>query len=89
MNKFDIFLKSAFDKLFQSAGFEGFDENFAKQDNWFQERTWSSSKSNEFKKWFINRAVKDLKFTKKKAEVEHAWFNLKWGWKEDDSKKVN
>jgi hypothetical protein len=81
MNKFDKFLTKALDKMFTYVGFEKFDQTFTSQDDWFEKKTWSQSQSEEFKCWFINECKKDLKFTKKMAEKEHAWFDLKWGWK--------
>ena len=81
-NKYDKFLKKALDKMFQSVGFEHFDEDFANQEDWYTKKSWSKNQSDDFKKWFIAEGKKDLKFTKQMMEKEHAWFDLKWGWKE-------
>ena len=82
MNNYDKFLKKALDKMFQMVGFEKFDKEFTEQhDDWYNKKIWTEDQSNEFKKWFITEGKKDLKFTKQMMEKEHAWFDLKWGWK--------
>jgi hypothetical protein len=82
MNKYDKFIKKAFDKMFQMVGFEGFNEEFVKQhEDWYQQKTWTEEQSNDFKKWFITETKKDLRFNKNMSEREWAWFDLKWGWK--------
>lgn len=81
MNKFDKFVAKALDKMFQYVGFEKLDEEFVKQQDWYQQKTWTRDQSDDFKQWFIQECKKDLKFNKTMAEKEHAWFDLKWGWK--------
>ena len=82
MNNYDKYLTKALDKMFQAVGFEKFDKEFTEQHNdWYSKKTWTEDQSNEFKKWFITEGKKDLKFTKQMMEKEHAWFDLKWGWK--------
>jgi hypothetical protein len=81
MNKFDKFLKKALDKMFTFVGFDQFDEEFAKQEDWYSKKTWTQEQSQEFKKWFIAEGKKDLKFSKQMMEKEHSWFDLKWGWR--------
>jgi hypothetical protein len=82
MNNYDKFLKKALDKMFQMVGFEKFDKDFTEQhDDWYNKKVWTKEQSEEFKKWFITEGKKDLKFTKQMMEKEHAWFDLKWGWK--------
>lgn len=76
------FLDKAFDKLFQAVGFEKWDKEFTKQDDWYTRKTWTSEQSNEYKKWFLAEVKKDLKLKKIQAEKEWNWFNLMWGWKE-------
>lgn len=82
MNKYDKFLKKALDKMFQFVGFEAFDKDFTEQKDWYSKKNWTEEQANSFKTWFITEGKKDLKFTKQMMEKEHAWFNLKWGWKE-------
>jgi hypothetical protein len=82
MNKYDKFVKKAFNKMFQMVGFESFDEKFTEQHpDWYQQKTWTQQQSDEFKTWFIAETKKDLKFNKNMSEREWAWFDLKWGWK--------
>jgi len=82
MNNYDKFLKKALDKMFHTVGFETFDKNFTEQhEDWYNKKIWTEDQSNEFKEWFITEGKKDLKFTKQMMEKEHAWFDLKWGWK--------
>ncbi len=81
-NKLDTFVKKALDKMFTYVGFDSFDEQFTKENqDWYNQKAWSESQSNEFKKWFISEGQKDLKLTKRAMEKEYSWFNLKWGWK--------
>ena len=81
MNKFDKFVTKALDKMFQYVGFEKLDEEFVKQDDWYQKKTWTQEQADRFKQWFIQECRKDLNCTKTMAEKEHAWFDLRWGWK--------
>lgn len=81
-NKYDKFLKKSLDKMFQTVGFESFDGDFTEEPEWYNKKTWTKEQSEEFKAWFITEGKKDLKFTKQMMEKEHAWFDLKWGWKE-------
>ena len=84
-NKADKFIKKALDKMFTYVGFESFNEEFTKQhDDWYIQKTWTEEQSAEFKQWFITEGKKDLKFNKQMLEKEHAWFDLKWGWKVSD-----
>lgn len=78
------FAEKAFDKMFQVVGFEKWDKEFTKQSDWYLQRTWTSKQSNDFKKWFLTEIKKDLKLKKTQAEKEWQWFNLSWGWKEQD-----
>jgi hypothetical protein len=81
-SKADKFIKKALDKMFTYVGFDSFNEEFTKQhDDWYSQKTWTEEQSNEFKQWFISEGKKDLKFNKQMLEKEHAWFDLKWGWK--------
>ena len=81
-NKADKFIKKALDKMFTYVGFDSFNEEFTKQhDDWYSQKTWTEEQSAEFKQWFITEGKKDLKFNKQMLEKEHAWFDLKWGWK--------
>ena len=82
MKNYDKFLKKALDKMFQVVGFDKFDQDFADQENWYSQQTWTNEQSEQLKKWFMVEGKKDLKFTKQMMEKEYAWFNLKWGWKE-------
>jgi hypothetical protein len=83
MNKFDNFLKKALNKMFTCVGFEKFDEEFTKQEEWYLKKSWTQEQSEAFKKWFIQECVADLNCTKKMAEREFSWFDLKWGWKQN------
>ena len=88
-NKADKFIKKALDKMFTYVGFDSFNEEFTKQhEDWYQQKTWTEEQSAEFKQWFIAEGKKDLKFNKQMLEKEHAWFDLKWGWKLSDSTKT-
>lgn len=81
MKKYETFLNKAFNKMFIAVGFNGYDKTFTEQEDWYHKKTWTQKQSDEFKTWFVSEAKKDLKFTKTMAEKEHAWFDLKWGWK--------
>lgn len=78
------FLDKAFNKMFQAVGFEKWDRAFCDQENWYWQRTWTKDQSNEYKKWFITEIKKDMKLKKQQAEKEWQWFDLMWGWKEQE-----
>jgi hypothetical protein len=79
------FLDKAFNKLFQSVGFESWDKEFSKRQDWYLQKTWTKEQSDEFKKWFTMEIKKDLNLKKHQAEKEWAYFDLMWGWKEANS----
>lgn len=76
------FLDKAFDKLFQAVGFNEWDKEFTKRNDWYLQKTWTKEQSAEYKKWFLTEIKKDLKLKKNQAEKEWAYFDLMWGWKE-------
>lgn len=78
--KTDDFLKGALNKMFQMVGFEGFDAEFVKQDNWFSKRTWSEQDRETFRNWFLAEAKTKMKWGKNSAEKEYSYFDLMWGW---------
>lgn len=78
------FLDKAFNKLFQSVGFESWDKEFSKRQDWYLQKTWTKEQSDEFKRWFTEEIKKDLKLKKHQAEKEWAYFDLMWGWKESN-----
>jgi len=80
-NKIDRFIDAALDKMFQAVGFEGFDEEFVKQDNWYMLREWTSEQQDEYRSWFISECRKKLRMRKGQAEREFGFFLLSWGWK--------
>lgn len=84
-SKIDKFVYKALDRMFSMVGFDGFDESFTKQDDWYSKKSWSADDQDKFREWFIMTARKDLKWNKKCAEREFSWFNLMWGWKCVDS----
>jgi len=65
--------------MFQMVGFEKFDPQFVKQDEWYKKKTWTSAQEAEFKKFFIKTVKKYLAATESSAESEWAWFNLDFG----------
>ena len=88
-NKIDRFMRSALDKMFQSVGFECFDEEFTKQDNWYTLRGWTVEQQNEYRDWFISECRKKLRMRKSQAEQEFGFFLLSWGWKTTDQTRYD
>lgn len=78
--KLEEFLQHAMDRMFRMVGFDGFDEEFTKAENWYTKRSWSEEEEREFRNWFIDGCRKELKLTKKSAEFEASYFLLMWGW---------
>jgi hypothetical protein len=79
--KIDEFMDHALDKMFEMVGFEGFDEDFTKQSDWYTKKEWSIDEQNEFRNWLITECRDKLRMRKKQAEVEAGFFLLSWGWK--------
>jgi hypothetical protein len=75
------FFKEALDKMFSEVGFDGFDEGFTKQENWFQMREWTEEREMEFRNWFYDECRTKLKMSKRAAQLETGYFLLMWGWK--------
>lgn len=81
--KLDKFVSKALNRMFRKVGFKKFDKTFVEKykDNWFTQRSWTQDQEDEFHKYFVNTAVKDLPVSKEWAEKEYQWFNLNYGWK--------
>ena len=80
-NKTDKFLEKALDKMFQYVGFEKWDREFTKQQDWYSLKSWTSNQENDYKQWFLQEIKKDLKINKQLAEKEWGYFLLMWGWR--------
>jgi hypothetical protein len=80
-SKINKFFKKAIDQMFKVVGFDGFDEEFVKNEDWYSLKTWSQETENKYKEWFFKHAKKDLKWEQQTIEKEYAWFNLMYGWK--------
>jgi|688.fasta_scaffold856564_2 hypothetical protein len=76
------FFRKALDAMFQSVGFDGFDPEFARQENWYAKRAWSRRQREDFRNWFVSSARKDLKWSERVAEREFGLFDLMWGWRD-------
>jgi hypothetical protein len=79
-NKTDKFLEKALDKMFQAVGLASWDRELTKKQNWYMEHSWTEEQIDEYKKWFVRTAIKDLKLNKQLALKEWSWFFLMWGW---------
>ena len=66
--------------MFKAVGFPGFDPKFAEQEQWFQKKTWNEKSRDEFKRWFVATARKDMRWSKSLAEKEFAYFDFSYGW---------
>jgi hypothetical protein len=80
--KLNNFFQKAIDEMFKRVGFAGFDSDFAKQDGWYSKKSWTPEQRNQFRDWFITSARKDLRWSKRLAEREFAFFDFMWGWKD-------
>lgn len=87
-NKIDKFLEKALDKMFQVVGLASWDREFTKKQDWYMEYSWTEEQIDEYKKWFIQTARKDLKLNKQLALKEWSWFFLMWGWKQVKPEEV-
>jgi hypothetical protein len=75
------FFRDALDKMFITVGFDGFDEDFVKNENWYLQREWTEEQEREYRDWLLGECKRVLRLTKKQAELEVAYFLLMWGWK--------
>ncbi len=81
-SKTEAFFKKALDAMFKAVGFDGFDPDFARQENWYAKREWSRQQREDFRKWFVASARRDMKWSIRTAEQEFSLFDLMWGWKD-------
>jgi hypothetical protein len=84
-NKAKDFFKKALAEMFKVVGFAGFDEEFTMQEGWYSKREWTAQQRDEFRKWFVVNAKKDLRWGKNKADMEFSFFDLMWGWRDSGS----
>ena len=82
--RIDKFFRKAIDEMFKVVGFDGFDEEFVKNKDWYSLKSWSQDVEDNYKKWFYQQAKKDLKWNPKTIEREYAWFHLMYGWKSEN-----
>jgi hypothetical protein len=80
------FFKRAIVKLFAAVGKRATFEEilaWAQQDSeWYTRHTWTVAKREAYRKWFLKNCPKDWR--KHTAEREWGWFNLMYGWKEQE-----
>lgn len=74
------FFDEAMDRMFKVVGFKSFDKEFVKQDLWYTKKSWTEQEERNFKKWMVNECRSRMKWSKKTAELEVAYFLLMWGW---------
>lgn len=79
--KIKDFFKIALNKMFCEVGFDKFDEEFVKQENWYLLHEWTEQQEKDYRQWFIKECRDSLKMSKKTAELEAGYFLLMWGWK--------
>lgn len=77
---YEKLFNTAMDRMFMAVGFDGFDENFVKQDHWYTKKTWTIEQESEYRQWLINECRTKLRMRKKAAELEAGYFLLMWGW---------
>ena len=81
--KLDKFVPKVLDRMFRKVGFKKFDKSFVEKykEDWYTRKTWTQEQEDEFHKYFVDTAIKDLGVPKDWAEKEFQWFNLNYGWK--------
>lgn len=85
-DKTAAFYRKALDVMFKAVGFRGFDPDFATQQDWYCQKEWTEEQREEFRKWFVVNARKDLGWGKRLSEREFPLFDLMWGWKMERAK---
>lgn len=78
--KIKKFMDDAFNEMFIRVGFERFDIEFTKKENWYTLKTWSLEEQKEFALWFIAEYRKRFKSKKAYAETQCRWFLFDYGW---------
>jgi len=86
--KIDEFMDHALDMMFNVVGFNGFDEEFIKQPDWYTMKEWSKEQQDEFRNWLISELRTKLRMRKKQAEIEAGFFLLSWGWKTNNQECI-
>lgn len=59
-------------------------ESETKEDNWFSKRKFTKEQKEEWAKFCIDLMRKKLRWSKKISEKEFAWFDLMYGFSEED-----
>ncbi len=85
LSKYNKFVEKVLKEMFQLVGLE-YSPEFCAKKEWYLKKSWDEKTENEFKRFFIKSAQKDLKLNKSMAEKEFLWFNLAYGWKENHEK---
>jgi hypothetical protein len=85
-------IKKIIDKQFKIANldlkYEDVSEN--KMPNWFTKHTYSKEDNEKWKQWTMKYMRDKLKYTKDKAVIQTAWFDMQFGLKvKKDTKAKN
>lgn len=79
-NKRKEFFAEAMNRLFQTVGFEYFDEEFINHPFWYTKKSWTPEDEHIFTTWFVDEFIRTFKKSKKYAIEECRWFLLNYGW---------
>lgn len=78
-------VEALLDKMFDIAGHDvTYRDVKDRTDAWYQQWTMTVEQNEQWKEWGIDYLRKNLKLTKKTAEVEMGWVSLMWGLKFSD-----
>ena len=77
------FLNKVLTRMFKMVGLK-FDVKYTQEEDWWLTKTWTEEQRLKFKRFFIEEARKKLRYNKKQAINEFAWFDLMFGWKMDE-----
>jgi alpha-amylase/alpha-mannosidase (GH57 family) len=67
-------------KMFKMVGEKYPNKELTDKENWYRLRKWTELEEKIFREWMIEYLRKKVRFTKKRAILEVAFFILEYGW---------
>jgi hypothetical protein len=76
----DEFRAKALDRLFQLAGFAGYDQGITDKYGWWERFAWTEDERKQYERWWVQAFVNEFRTSVKRAESEFSAFIYIYDW---------
>jgi hypothetical protein len=81
VSKTDIVLTECLKEMFRRVGLRYPNKKLTSQDRWYAMYAWTNNEEDDFRNWMRKYLMKRMRWRKKQAVKEVAWFNLMYSWR--------